>query len=179
MKLNIVTPRYELPVKEGYAISLVIKTFRGHKYVEVHLFRPDWEGNRDAQSYDWTKLLGNPIDKNIPSNPKGSRAVLLESFTPEERDMVIDYMKKRYISRLSAINSRPLQFPIPLGLTPLSEIPEDGDVGYIRFEEIHNYTLPFPVHGLYILSQHKEATDQPVGKMSDFTTKNLEGDHKE
>ena len=176
MRLNIITPSYPLPVKEGYAISMVIKTFRGHKYVEVHLFRPDWEDSRDAQSYDWTKLLGDPIDKNISSNPLGSRKVLLESFTLEERDMVIDYMKKRYISRLSAINSRPLQFPIPLGLIPLSEIPEDGDVGCIHFEEIHNYTLPFPVHGLYILSQHKEATDQPQpkGEMDDSARKTLE-----
>jgi len=181
MKLNIITPKYELPVKEGYAISMVIKTFRGHKYVEVHLFRPDWEANRDAQSYDWTKLLGDRIDKNMPSNPLGSRKVLLESFTLEERDMVIDYMKKRYISRLSAINSRPLQFPIPLGLIPLSEIPEDGNVGCIRFEDIHNYTLPFPVHGLYILSQHKEATDQPqpMRKIGDSTRKTLEGDERE
>ncbi len=179
MKLNITTPTYELPVKEGYAVSIIIKTFRGHKYVEVHLFRPDWDTNRDAESYDWLNLLGDPIDKNLPPNPQGSRAVLLESFTLKERDMVIDYMKKRYVSRLSAINSRPLKFPIPLGLTPLSKIPEDGDVGCIRFEEIRNYTLPFPVHGLYVFSQHERSTEQPEGKQGNLSKETLEGDFKE
>jgi hypothetical protein len=104
--------------------------------------------------------LGDPIDRDAPIDPISSRKVLLESFTIEERDMIMDYMKKRYVSRLSAINSRPLDFPIPLGLIPLSEIPEDNDIGCVRFEEIHNYTLPFPVHGLYILSQHEPVNEE-------------------
>ena len=154
VKLNIINSRNELPVKKGYTISLIIKKFKGHKNVEVHLFRPDWD-EKEACSYDWSKLLGDPIDRNVPFDPVSSRKVLLESFTIEERDMIMDCMKKRYVSRLSAINSRPLDFPIPLGLIPLSEIPEDDDIGCIRFEEIPNYTLPFPVHGIYILSQHE------------------------
>ncbi len=173
MEVNIITPEYALPVREGYTISITIRTFRGHKYVEVHLFRPDWKTAREADSYDWTKLLGDPIDRDLPSNPQGSRAVVLESFTLEERDRVIEYMKNRYVSRLTAINSRPLQFPVPLGLTPLSEIPEDGDLGFIRFEEIHNYTLPFPVHGLYILSQHEKSTEQPEGRQRDLAKDTL------
>jgi hypothetical protein len=159
MKLNIITSQNEMPVKKGYTISLIIKKFKGHKNVEVHLFRPDWD-EKEARSYDWTKLLGDPIDKNAPFDPVSSRKVLLESFTTEERDMIMNYMKKRYVSRLSAINSRPLDFPIPLGLIPLSEIPEDDDIGCICFEEIPNYTLPFPVHGLYILSQHEPVKEK-------------------
>jgi hypothetical protein len=159
MELNIVTSQNELPVKKGYTISLIIKKFKGHKDVEVHLFRPDWD-EKEAQHYDWLKLLGDPIDRDAPIDPISSRKVLLESFTIEERDMIMDYMKKRYVSRLSAINSRPLDFPIPLGLIPLSEIPEDNDIGCVRFEEIHNYTLPFPVHGLYILSQHEPVNEE-------------------
>jgi hypothetical protein len=154
MKLNIITSQNELPVKKGYAISLIIKNLKGHKDVEVHLFLPEWD-EKKAKSYDWSKLLGDPIDRNAPIDPVSSRKVLLESFTIEERDIILDYMKKRYLSRLYAINSRPLDFPIPMGLIPLSEIPEDDDIGCIRFEEIPNYTLPFPVHGLYILSQHE------------------------
>jgi hypothetical protein len=159
MELNIVTSQNELPVKKGYTISLIIKKFKGHKDVEVHLFRPDWD-EKEALSYDWTKLLGDPIDRDAPIDPLSSRKVLLESFTIEERNMITDYMKKRYVSRLSAINSRPLDFPIPLGLIPLSEIPEDDDIGCIRFEEIPNYTLPFSVHGLYILSQHEPIMEE-------------------
>jgi hypothetical protein len=53
-----------------------------------------------------------------------------------------------------------MDFPIPLGLTPLSEIKEDNDIGCIHFEEIRNYTLPFPVHGIYILSQHEPVKDE-------------------
>ncbi|MCD6199879.1 MAG: hypothetical protein J7K15_15150 [Deltaproteobacteria bacterium] len=159
MRLNIITSQNELPVKKGYMISLIIKKFKGYKYVEVHLFRPDWD-EKEARSYDWIKLLGDPIDRNAPADPVSSRKVLLESFTLEERDIILDYIKKRYVSRLSAINSRPLDFPIPMGLIPLSEIPEDDDIGCIRFEEIPNYTLPFPVHGLYILSQHEPVEEE-------------------
>jgi hypothetical protein len=159
MELNIINSQNEMPVKKGYTISLIIKKFKGHKDVEVHLFRPDWD-EKEAQHYDWLKLLGDPIDRDAPIDPISSRKVLLESFTIEERDMIMDYMKKRYVSRLSAINSRPLDFPIPLGLIPLSEIPEDNDIGCVRFEEIHNYTLPFPVHGLYILSQHEPVNEE-------------------
>ncbi|MBW1925714.1 MAG: hypothetical protein JRI35_00740 [Deltaproteobacteria bacterium] len=159
MELNIINSKDELPVKRGYTISLIIKKFRGHKDVEIHLFRPDWD-EKEARHYDWSKLLGDPIDRNAPFDPVSSRKVLLESFTTEERDIILDYMKKRYVSRLSAINSRPLDFPIPLGLIPLSEIPEDGNIGRIRFEEIPNYTLSFPVHGLYILSQHEPVKEE-------------------
>lgn len=159
MKLNIITSQDELPVKKGYTISLIIKKFKGHKDVEVHLFQPEWDEN-EAKSYDWLQLLGDPIDRNEPVNPLSSRKVLLESFTIEQRDMIIDYMKERYDTRLSAINSRPLDFPIPMGLIPLCEIPEDDDIGCIRFEEIPNYTLPFPVHGLYILSQHESIEEE-------------------
>jgi hypothetical protein len=159
MKLNIMTSQNELPVKKGYMISLIIKNLKGHKDVEVHLFLPEWD-EKEAKSYDWSKLLGDPIDRNAPVDPISSRKVLLESFTIEERDIILDYMKKRYVSRLSAINSRPLDFPIPMGLIPLSEIPEDDDIGCIRFEEIPNYTLPFPVHGLYILSQHEPVEEE-------------------
>jgi len=159
MELNIINSQNEMPVKKGHTISLIIKKFKGHKDVEVHLFRPDWD-EKEAQHYDWLKLLGDPIDRDAPIDPISSRKVLLESFTIEERDMIMDYMKKRYVSRLSAINSRPLDFPIPLGLIPLSEIPEDDDIGCVRFEEIHNYTLPFPVHGLYILSQHEPVNEE-------------------
>ena len=161
MELNIITSQDELPVKKGYTISLIIKKFKGHKDIEIHLFRPDWD-EEEARSYDWIKLLGDPIDRDVSIDPISSRKVLLESFTTEERDMIMDYMKKRYVSRLSAINSRPFDFPIPMGLIPLSEIPEDNDIGCIRFEEIPNYTLPFLVHGLYILSQH-----EPVEEESD------------
>ena len=159
MRLNIITSQNELPVKKGYMISLIIKKLKGHKYVEVHLFLPEWDEN-EAKSYDWSKLLGDPIDRNAPADPVSSRKVLLESFTLEERDIILDYIKKRYVSRLSAINSRPLDFPIPMGLIPLSEIPEDDDIGCIRFEEIPNYTIPFPVHGLYILSQHEPVEEE-------------------
>ena len=120
MRLNIITSQNELPVKKGYMISLIIKKLKGHKYVEVHLFLPEWDEN-EAKSYDWSKLLGDPIDRNAPADPVSSRKVLLESFTLEERDMILDC---------------------------------------IRFEEIPNYTLPFPVHGLYILSQHEPVEEE-------------------
>ena len=154
MRLNIFTAQEKLPVKNGYMISATITNFKGRKDVEVHLYRPEWD-EEEARSYDWSKLLGDPVEKDMSLNPQGSRKVLMESFTVEERDMIVEYLKERYISRLSAITSRPLDFPVPLGLTPLCEIPEDEDIRRIRFDEIPNYSLRFPVHGIYVLSQHE------------------------
>ena len=84
-----------------------------------------------------------------------SKCILLESFTEEERDQIVEYLKDRYGDRLESINSGPMDLPIPLGLPSLSSIPGGKTIGFIHFETIPKYTLPFPVHGFYDLAQHK------------------------
>lgn len=159
MDINIQNPEYPLPVDRAYVVSIVIKSFKGRKDVDVHLFRPDWDES-EMENYDWSKLLGRPLEPGMSMDPVGSRKTLLECFTKEERDRVVDYLKTRYHDRVSSITSRCIDFPIPLGLKPLSEIPEGKDIGKIRFEKIPNYTLPFSVHGLFDLSQHKPIVEE-------------------
>jgi hypothetical protein len=81
--------------------------------------------------------------------------VVLESFTREEMDQIVAYLATRYADRLTRISVNSLEFPVPGGLLPLSSMPEGKDIGRIRFEIVPHYPLPFSVHGLYDLSQHK------------------------
>lgn len=154
MDLNIITAERPLPVERAYILSMVINSFKGRRDVEVHLFRPDFEES-ELKNYDWNKLLGDPVHPELEIDLDKSKRILLESFTLSERDQIVAYLKERYANRVSAINSAPLDLPIPLGLPPLSSIPGGKTIGFIHFEQIPNYTLPFPVHGFYDLAQHK------------------------
>lgn len=158
MDLEIVPADYKLPVDRAWTVSIVIKSFKGRKNVAVHLFRPAWDP-AEAKAYEWDALLGDPIDPDLPISLESSRRVLLESFTPPERDALVDYLKNRYQDKLAAIHACPLNFPIPLGLTALSELTEGKEIGFIHFDRIHNYSLPFPVRGFFDLSQHKPIMD--------------------
>lgn len=157
MQIDIIAPDGQLPVERAWAVSMIIKSFKGRRDVEVHLFRPAWD-EAEAAALDWTALLGSPLPELNPAaaaRPDGSRRVLLESFTAEERDRIIDFLRDQYSDKLAVIQSCPLGFPIPLGLTALSEIEEGKDVGFILFERIPSYSLTIPLRGLYDLSQHK------------------------
>ena len=57
--------------------------------------------------------------------------------------------------KMTRISTNSLEFPLPAGLLPLRSMPEGKDIGRIRFEIVPGYPLPFTVHGLYDLSQHK------------------------
>lgn len=157
MEIDIIAPDGQLPVERAWAVSMVIKSFKGRRDVEVHLFRPAWD-ETESEAYDWSALLGDPLPELPPeaaARTDGSRRVLLESFTCEERDRIIGFLGDQYSDKLSAIRSCALEFPIPLGLTALSEIEEGKDVGFILFERIPSYSLTVPLRGLYDLSQHK------------------------
>ncbi len=145
-------PEVYPPVDRGYTIKIVITRFRGYKDVEVHLFRPNWS-KEEEEAYDWNELLGPPIDPSKEFDPLSSRKVLLETFTFEEKEQILDYLLNRYSDHLKSIIVDVLNFPIPLGLIPLSSIEPQGSIGIIEFENIPNYTLSFPVHGLYILKK--------------------------
>ncbi len=154
MDLNILNADTPLPVDRAYTVSMVIKSFKGRRNVEVHLFRPDCQDTGN-QEYDWSKLLGDPIHPDVHVDLESSKKILLECFTIEERDAVLEYLKQRYDERLAGISSGPLPLPVPLGMPPLSEIPGGKTIGFIHFEQVPNYTLPFLVHGFYDLAQHE------------------------
>lgn len=133
----------------GHVATICIRVFKGRKDVLVHLFRPQWEPEEGDCA--WSELI-QPGQETGRGN---SREVVLESFTREEMDQIVDYLAKRYGDRLTRIGTNSLEFPLPAGLLPLRSMPEGKDIGRIRFEIVPGYPLPFTVHGLYDLSQHK------------------------
>jgi len=154
MQIDIVEPQTPPPVARVWIVAMAINSFKGRRNVEVHLFRPDFEPE-DADTYAWGKLLGDPIHEQAEVDVLKSRRVLFEAFTPEERDAVVAFLLERYENRVSGISACTLELPIPLGLPPLSDIPEGKTMGFIRFERLPNYSLPFVVHGFYDLARHE------------------------
>ncbi len=162
MKITVIDPPAPPAAQRCHAVSMVIKSFKGRRDVEVHLFRREWDPAEEA-SYDWDALLGAPLEGG-PASPEQTRQVLLESFTAEERDRIIDYLKDQYATRLSSITSRPLDLPVPMGLPPLCSLSEGKNIGFIRFEKIPSYSLGLPMHGLYDLSRHPPLVEETGGE---------------
>ncbi|TVM24792.1 hypothetical protein DQK91_23295, partial [Oceanidesulfovibrio marinus] len=81
--------------------------------------------------------------------------VLMESFTADERYLVIDYINEHYADSVSVLNSEPVNLPVPMGLQPLSQLPEGKTIGFIRCNQIPHYSLPFKLRGKHDLAQHE------------------------
>jgi len=153
MDIDITDAPKGLPVERAWSVSIVIKSFKGRRDVEVHLFRPKWDPKEEDQ-FDWSMILGDPITPEADYDIKASRKLVMESFTARERDLLLEYLRNRYGEKLASIQACPIDFPVPLGILALSELTEGKDIGFIHFEKIPNYTLPFPVRGFFDLSQH-------------------------
>ncbi|MFP4213061.1 MAG: hypothetical protein ACLFRL_03020 [Desulfohalobiaceae bacterium] len=147
-------------IDRGYVISIVISSFKGYKDVQVHLFRPSWDAEEE-EIYDWERLLSSPVSPDQPADPVGSRQVIMETFTKQEKQQVLDYLYKHYQSKLESVTARVLDFPVPIGLNPLSWVQEQGKLGKIRFDQLPNFDLDFPVQGIYDLSKHEDDTAHP------------------
>lgn len=143
-------PQSPSPCPRGHVATICIRAFKGRKDVLVHLFRPQWEPGEEA-GYPWSEL----VREDTAGGRGNSREVLMESFTAAEMDRIVEYLAGRYAERLIRITTNVLEFPLPGGLLPLRSMPEGKDIGRIRFEIVPGYPLPFTVHGLYDLSQHK------------------------
>lgn len=152
MEINIIAPERPLPIDRAYAVSMTIKSFKGRRDVEVHLFRCAWDPEEE-EAIDWDKLLAAQGMSEAPE-AAGSRRVVLESMSLAERDKIIAYLKEHYANRLSGIFSAPIPFPVPIGLMALSDISEGKSIGFIHFERIPHFNLGFAVRGFYDLSQH-------------------------
>lgn len=162
MEITVIEPPAQPPVDRAFALSMVIKSFKGRRDVEVHLFRPDWDPVEEA-AYDWDALLGAPLEGG-PASSEQTRKVLLEAFTAEERDRIIDYLKDQYATRLASIAAVPLDLPVPVGLPPLCSLSEGKDIGFIRFEKIPSYSLDIPMRGFYDLSRHRPLVEEDPGE---------------
>ncbi|MDY0275899.1 MAG: hypothetical protein RBR42_10785 [Desulfomicrobium sp.] len=145
-------PQETLPCSRGFTATMTIRSFKGRKDVVVHLFRP-YQDPGDGDNYNWTQLIDHSQDAN--SERSDSREVILESFTKEELEQIVQYLHSRYADRLVEIRTNALRYPLPMGLVPLKAMPEGKDMGRIRFEIVPNYPLSFIMHGFYDLSQHK------------------------
>lgn len=145
-------PRTTLPCPRGFTANMTIRSFKGRKDVLVHLFRPQKDAH-DGDDYDWAQLIDNTQD--MGSHRFDTREVILESFTRDELEQIVDYLESRYADRLVSICTNALRYPLPEGLVPLKSMPEGKDMGRIYFEIVPMYPLPFVVHGFYDLSQHK------------------------
>lgn len=152
MEITIVPPAEPLPCERAWAMSMTIRSFKGRREVEAHLFRPAWP-EAEEQDADLSGLVD--ASSGPEADRTGSRRVILESFTTAERDQLAAYLREHYASRLAGVRCVPLEFPVPAGLTPLSAMDEGKSIGLIRFERIPHFHLPFPVRGLYDLSQHR------------------------
>lgn len=153
MQIDIVPALEKLPVDRAWSMTVVIKSFKGRKDVDVHLFRPCWD-ELEEEAYDWDNVLGDPMHPDMDADIGSGRKLVMESFTSEERDMIVEYFKQRYAGKLEAIRSCPIDFPIPLGIPALCDLTEGKDVGFILFDKIPNYSLPFSIRGFFDLSQH-------------------------
>jgi len=142
-----------------YIITLIMHTFKGRRNVEAHLFRAD-PNPAEVESLRGKKLVGTPCDGLGDSQlPHGTEddalQVVLEAFTAEEGNLLLDYLKERYADQVSRVTVCPLALPIPLGVVPLSAIPEGKTMGFIRFDAVRDYPLPFAVRGFYDLDAHE------------------------
>lgn len=153
MQTNIFPADETAGIDRIYSISITIRTFKGRRGVEAHIFRsqPDLA---EAEHYDWSALVGDPMDPQHPGSVEDVQKTLLETFTEQERDAVIAFLAERYGSRLECITACPVELPIPLGVTPLSSITEGKTLGFIRFDTIRDFPLPFAIRGFYDLAQH-------------------------
>lgn len=161
MQIHSVSSERPLPADRAYVMTMTINSFKGRRNVTVHLFRPEYDEAEQGE-YTWEHLLGDAIEPGVDA-VEGSQKVLLEAFTKDERDAIIEYVKDKYADRVSEVEARPMSFPIPKGLTPLSAIPEGKSIGLVRFSKLPNFDLPFSLHGLYDLSQHEPLVDEEQG----------------
>lgn len=147
------------PTDRIYTISVTIRSFKGRKNVQVHLFRSDIPEDElqdpnvlicidtDCEKYKLEPHLTGRLDD--------TKQMILESFTQDEADAIVAYLEKRYHSRLGELQVMPLTFPVPQGTMPLATIPEGKSMGFIRFDKVTDYPLSFAFRGFYDLDQHE------------------------
>ncbi|BFR48454.1 hypothetical protein RVX_R15150 [Nitratidesulfovibrio sp. HK-II] len=166
MELNIIPVEGTPPVARTHVISVTIRTFKGRRNVQAHLFRlaDETEAAEELAALRGVPgLVGAPLDPNAPgaddlTGPEAETDALrtvLEAFTEAERDAVVDYLSRRYADRLTCIIACPLQLPVPRGVVPFSALPEGKTMGVIRFDDVPRYPLHFAMRGFYDLAQHE------------------------
>ena len=143
MNVTIIPHPTPPPIPFANDLTMVIRSFRGGADVEIRLFlasRPDV----DIDSVDFAKA----VEDGGADAVFASRQRLLEALTDAERDMVANYLKDQYSTRLTAIRSTPIRFPIPIGIQPLSASPALGSADHIDFAKTPSFSLDLPLNGI-------------------------------
>lgn len=158
MLKEIISAKGTEPISRVYSISIIIRSFKGRRNVQAHLFRTSI-GNDELNSPYLTGCIDTASSHQavahcLPGSIEDTKRMILETFTREERDDVIRYVEKQYGNRLEAVTAAPISFPVPKGTMPLCSFPEGKSMGFIRFEDMPDYPLPFTFHGFYDLEQH-------------------------
>lgn len=142
-----------------YIITAILKTFKGRRNVEVHLFR-DNPDVAELESLRTMDLVGKansetPAGCDSPEAAEDALRTVLEAFTAEEGNLLLEYLDTRYADQFAKVVVCPLEIPIPLGVVPLSSIPEGKTMGFINLSAVRDYPLPFAVQGFYDLDAHE------------------------
>jgi len=142
-----------------YIITLTLHTFKGRRNVEAHLFRL-CSDPAELETLRNKGLVGKPCaETDAGELPHGTEddalQTVLEAFTAEEGNLLLDYLKERYADQILRVTVCPLELPVPLGVVPLSAIPEGKSMGFIRFDAVRDYPLPFAARAFYDLDAHE------------------------
>lgn len=153
MDISITPAPENSPLERVYVITATIKTFKGRRNVEAHLFRTGCDDN--IEPLRGLGLVGAPVDPAHPGEEDDALRCALEAFTAAERDGVIAYLTRRYGDSLACVSACPMELPIPQGVVPLSAIPEGKTMGFIRFDAVNGFDAPVGFRGFYDLAEHE------------------------
>ncbi|WP_374287789.1 hypothetical protein [Desulfovibrio desulfuricans] len=164
MEKIFVPSQIDLPLDRVFIVAATLGTFKGCRHVDVQIFRP---GATDAE-LEAIKDLGlvAPADLSVPAEvlqgatEEAALRCVLESFTAEESHALVEYLEKRYADQIERITVCPLDLPVPLGVAPLAGIGEGKTTGFIRFDAVRDYPLPFPAYGFYDLAAQKPSAGE-------------------
>ncbi len=154
MEYKIIAASPFVELERVYLIQATLKSFKGRKDVIVYLFRTDTPQEELQELRDMDLVAKAESDTPQGATPEDALLSILEAFTADEGNLVLDYLKERYEEQITEVVVSPVEIPVPLGMVPFSAIPEGKTMGFIRFDAVADYNLPFVIHGFYDLDAH-------------------------
>lgn len=157
MHITFAPSQNDLPLARAWIVTAVLHSFKGQRHVEVQIFRPGVT-DEEVRSLQGQPLVA-PADPSAPpqvvqgATEEAVLRCILESFTEEECHALAAYLEERYETQFESLIACPLELPVPLGVGPLEGIAEDARTGFIRFDAVRDWPLPFRAWGFYCLDQ--------------------------
>lgn len=160
MEHRIIAASPFVPLDRVYLIQATMPRFKGCRDVTVHMFRYDTD--QSELEFCRAQNIVGKADRETPEGATVENALrsVLETFTPDEGNALLAYLEKRYADQIARVVVCPIDIPVPLGMVPFASIPEGGSIGFIHFDKLKDYDLPFGVRGFYDLEAHEPIADQ-------------------